>query len=143
MKKFLLTIVAATFLLAAKAQSNDVKIDEPTTSNDYSKDKIFTAVEKAPEFVGGLNGFYSYLAHTIRYPADARDHNTQGRVIVTMVVEKDGSLSDIKIVRSVSASIDQEALRAISASPKWSPGMQNGKAVRCQYTVPIAFALGK
>jgi protein TonB len=135
MKKILLTVFAVTFLLTVKAQSvSAVKIDSNT---------IFTSVEQAPAFPGGFQAFYSYLGQNIRYPADARDKQEQGRVIITMTVEKDGSLTNVKVVRGVSASLDQEAIRVISASPKWSPGIQNGRPVRVQYTIPISFALGK
>lgn len=143
MKKILLTIVAATFLLAAKAQNADVTIDEPINSSN-NNDKIYTSVEKAPEFPGGgLEQFYKYLGSTIHYPDDARANNVQGRVIVTMIIEKDGSLTNIRVVRGVSSSLDKEALRALSLCPKWNPGTQNGRPVRVAYTVPISFTLTK
>lgn len=135
MKKILLTAFAVSFLLTVKGQSAAVaKIDS---------NRVFTSVEQAPAFPGGFEAFYNYLGQNIRYPADARAKQEQGRVIVTMTVEKDGSLTDVKVVRGVSASLDQEAIRVISASPRWSPGIQNGRPVRVQYTIPISFALGK
>jgi protein TonB len=136
MKKIFFTAFAVSFLLTAKAQS-------AVTVTTKDSNRVVNTVEVAPQFPGGLQQFYHYLGTNIHYPDDARVKNQQGRVIITMIIEKDGSLSDIKVLRGVSASIDQEALRAMSASPKWSPGMQNGKVVRCQYTVPIAFTLSK
>ncbi|WP_259069626.1 energy transducer TonB [Mucilaginibacter sp. X4EP1] len=135
MKKIVLTAFAVTFLLTVKAQSVAV------TAKDTGK--IYTSVERAPVFPGGIQQFYNYLGSNTHYPEDARAKNQQGRVIVTMTIERDGSLTGVRVVRGVSASLDQEALRVISASPKWSPGILNGQAVRCQYTVPIAFTLSK
>ncbi|TWI98193.1 protein TonB [Mucilaginibacter frigoritolerans] len=139
MKKILLTVFAITFFINAKAQSAEVAI----TKKENDTGKIYTSVEKAPQFPGGIQSFYHYLAATIVYPVDARTKNRQGRVIITMTIEKDGSLTDIKVVRGVSPSIDQEAVRAMSACPKWIPATQNGLPVRVLYTVPIAFTLGK
>jgi TonB family protein len=84
-----------------------------------------------------------YLAKTIRYPKVARDNNVQGRVILTFVIEKDGSVSDIKVLRGIGSGCDEEAVRAIKASPKWIAGRQNGKKVRTQFSVPVQFALEK
>ncbi|MBK0377972.1 M56 family metallopeptidase [Mucilaginibacter segetis] len=105
------------------------------------KNIIFTAVEKQPRFPGGIKGFERYLSKAIKYPADARDNNIQGRVILTFVIEKDGSLSDIKVIRGIGYGADEEAVRAMKNGPKWIPGKQNGKSVRVQYTVPVSFAL--
>jgi len=126
----------------------DVTIDEPAGTSDQKvteedPNKIFTSVEQAPAFPGGLEAFYKYLGKNIRYPAVARENNTQGRVIVNFVCERDGSLTDIKVVRGIGDGCDEEAIRVIKASPKWSPGIQNGRPVRCSYTVPIAFTLAE
>lgn len=102
---------------------------------------VLSSVEKLPEFPGGVEAFGKFLASHVRYPKDAREKGTQGRVIITFVVEKDGSLSGQKISRGVSPDIDAEALRVLAMSPKWSPGTQKGKAVRVQYSVPISFTL--
>jgi len=103
--------------------------------------KVFTSVEQVPEFPGGVQAFGKYLASNIHYPGDSWKKGIQGRVIVSFVVEKDGSLSDVHIARGVADDIDREALRVIQASPHWRPGIQNGKLVRVAYTVPIAFTL--
>ncbi|QEC77133.1 M56 family metallopeptidase [Mucilaginibacter ginsenosidivorax] len=106
-----------------------------------STNSVFASVEHLPEFPGGVGAFIKFLGANIRYPKDAREKGIQGRVIITFVVEKDGSLSGNKIVRSVSPDIDAEALRVLAMSPNWSPGTQKGKAVRVQYSVPISFKL--
>ncbi len=103
--------------------------------------KIFTAVEKDPRFPGGIDGFYKFLTQNLKYPTEARQNNIQGKVFLTFVVERDGNLSDIKVVRSLSSETDAEALRLVKSPPKWEPGMQNGVAVRVQYTMPVNFSL--
>ena len=93
---------------------------------------VFTAVETEPQFPGGVTAFYDFLGKNIRYPAKDREGKVQGRVIVTFIVETDGSLSNIKALRGPSESINAESVRAISLSPNWAPGLQNGKPVRVQ-----------
>jgi len=105
------------------------------------KNQVYTSVEKVPEFPGGLEKFGAYLGKAIKYPKVDRENNVQGRVIITFVVEKDGALSGLKVTRGVSKTIDAEALRVLKNSPKWIPGIEKGKKVRVQYSVPISFAL--
>jgi len=125
----------------------DIRIDEPVGNSDIKQvveedpNKIFASVENLPEFPGGQDKFIAYLSKTIRYPAVDRENGTQGRVILTFVVERDGSLTDIKVSRSLSPGTDAEAVRALKSSPKWKPGIQNGRPVRVQYSVPVSFAL--
>src|SRR6195952_3584511 len=126
----------------------DVVIDEPVGTSDAKvteedPNKIFTSVEQVPEFPGGLEAFGKYLGKSIRYPAVARENGTQGRVIVSFVCEKDGSLTDVKVARDIGDGCGDEAVRVIKASPKWSPGIQNGRPVRVAYSVPISFALSE
>lgn len=102
---------------------------------------VFTSVEMQPQFPGGYTAFMQFLSQNIRYPQEARDENVQGRSIVNFIVEKDGSLSNIKIVRSIGAGTDEEVLRVMALSPKWIPGIQNGRRVRVSFTVPINFTL--
>jgi len=106
-----------------------------------AKDKVFTSVEQQPSFPGGIDEFYRFLGKNIRYPKKAFDSGTQGRVIVSFIVEKDGALSNVHVIRGIGDGCDEESVRVLSMSPNWAPGMQNGKPVRTQYTVPIAFSI--
>jgi TonB family protein len=103
--------------------------------------KVFTSVEQVPEFPGGLTEFFNFLSKTIKYPNECRKKGIQGRVVIKFIVEKDGELTHFQIARGVEKEIDQEALRALKLSPKWKPGIQNGKPVRVAYAVPISFTL--
>ncbi len=103
--------------------------------------EIFQVVEQMPEFPGGMNALMAYLNKNIKYPSIAQDNNIQGRVLVSFVVNKDGSIVDPEVVKSVDASLDKEAMRVIKAMPKWNPGKQRGKPVRVKYTVPVLFKL--
>jgi len=105
------------------------------------KGNVFTSVEKVPEFPGGIEAFGQFLGRSIKYPKADREKGIQGRVIVTFVVEKDGSLSGLKVLKGVSKTIDAEAVRVLKLSPKWKPGIESHKKVRVQYTVPISFTL--
>lgn len=112
-----------------------------TVQAQSGSNKVYTAVQQPPAFPGGMERFYRYLAKTIHYPAADRNKNIQGRVIATFVVEKDGSLSNIKTLKGPSASLSAEATKALASSPRWIPGMQNHTKVRVQYTVPVMFTL--
>ncbi|TFF39581.1 energy transducer TonB [Mucilaginibacter psychrotolerans] len=103
--------------------------------------QIFQAVEQQPSFGGGDSAFGQFLSYTLRYPDYAREHKITGRVILTFVVEANGHLTDIKVLRSPDESLSKEALRVMKLSPAWRPGIQNGRPVRVQFSVPIAFAL--
>jgi len=115
--------------------ANDI---QRMTSTD---DDVYEVVEKMPAFPGGMAELMKYLRSNVRYPVEAHKAGIQGRVVVSFVVNKDGTVKDAKIVRSVDKSIDAEALRVISAMPKWQPGYQDGKAVSVRYTVPVTFRL--
>ncbi|MBS7566618.1 M56 family metallopeptidase [Mucilaginibacter sp. Bleaf8] len=114
---------------------------EATDNNIKQTNEVFTSVEQVPEFEGGMEKFYRYIAQHIRYPKLAYESNVQGRAIITFVVEKDGSLSNIHSLRDPGAGLGDEAIRVMAQSPRWMPGRQNGKTVRVQYTVPILFTL--
>jgi len=101
----------------------------------------YTVLESAPQFSGGMPAFYKYLGRTIKYPSDAYTNKISGSVVVNFVVEKDGQITAVQINRAVFPSIDAEALRVVSASPKWIPGMQRGLPVRVKYNIPIKFSL--
>lgn len=102
---------------------------------------IFEVVEKAPEFPGGVQALMKFLQDNVKYPQNARDANIEGRVICQYVVTTDGSIADIKVIRGVDPSLDEEAVRVIKSMPKWKPGMQNGQPVNVRYTIPISFKL--
>lgn len=108
---------------------------------DANTDEVFKVVEVDPEFPGGLEALYKYLAENIKYPVMAKNNKVEGRVYITFVIEKDGNVSDAKVLRSVNEELDAEALRVINAMPKWKPGMQQGVPVRVQYNIPITFKL--
>lgn len=110
------------------------KHDEPTN-------KVFDVVEQMPSFPGGNGALMQYLANNIKYPVVAQENGVQGRVIVSFVVEKDGSITDVNVVRSVDPSLDREAQRVVRSMPRWNPGKQNGSAVRVKYNVPVSFRL--
>ncbi len=103
--------------------------------------KVFDVVEEMPSFPGGSAALMSYLSSNTKYPVVAQENGVQGRVIVSFVVERDGSISDVKVARSVDPSLDREAQRVVKSMPKWKPGKQNGSAVRVKYTVPVVFRL--
>lgn len=122
------------------------RADDTLIANDLQRvtstdDDVYEVVEKMPKFPGGGAELMKYLSSNIKYPVEAHKAGIQGRVVVSFVVNKDGTVKDAKIVRSVDKSIDAEALRVISAMPKWQPGYQDGKAVSVRYTVPVTFRL--
>lgn len=130
-------------VVAPPAQPQQVEpIEMPNPLKvDQKKDRAFDVVEDMPQFPGGPSALYEYLAANIRYPKAAYKAGVQGRVILTFVVEKDGSISGTEVVKSVSPLLDAEAVRVINAMPNWVPGRQNGKVVRVKYTVPVSFML--
>ena len=111
------------------------------SSNISEDNKVYDVVEQMPSFVGGLAAWSRFVASNLQYPTKARANGIQGRVVTTFIVEKDGTISNAKVVRSVEPSIDQEALRIVKSMPKWTPGKQNGKPVRVKYNMPVVFRL--
>ena len=103
--------------------------------------KVFDVVEQMPQYKGGDQALMDYLNKSIKYPVIAEENGIQGRVVCTFVVERDGSITDVKVVRSVDPSLDKEAVRVLKAMPKWIPGKQNGSAVRVKFTLPVTFKL--
>lgn len=103
--------------------------------------KIFTVVEQMPMYPGGDGALMGYLRDNIHYPTVAAENGVQGRVVVGFVVERDGSITDVKILRGVDPSLDREAMRVVKSMPRWNPGKQNGSAVRVKYQVPVSFRL--
>ncbi len=108
---------------------------------EESENHIFTVVEKMPQFPGGDAALLKFIGNSIKYPVIAQENGIQGRVVVSFVVNRDGSVVDAEVIRSIDPSLDREALRVVGTMPKWSPGEQRGKPVRVKYTVPIQFRL--
>lgn len=103
----------------------------------------FVALEVQPDFPGGMDKFYKYLSKAIRFPEAAQEAKISGKVFLSFIIEKNGTLTDIKIERKLGYGTDEEAVRVLTASPKWMPGIQNGKAVRVKYNIPINFSLAQ
>ncbi len=118
----------------------DVAIDAPITTgkpDEGDRNKIFTSVEQVPQYPGGINAFLKFINDNNKLKG--KDTDGRGRVIVSFVVERDGSITDIKVARSIGPEFDAEALRLMKLMPKWKPGIQNGSPVRVQYSVPVSF----
>ena len=122
--------------------TDTVTIAPPVQVEEEDEEVVFMIVETMPEFPGGQQALFKYLSENVKYPAIAQENGIQGRVICQFVVNKDGAIVDVEVVRSGGdASLDKEAMRVIKSMPKWKPGMQRGKAVRVKYTVPVNFRL--
>ena len=117
--------------------------DNPVRIVEKSNDSIYNVVEQMPEFPGGMDAMMKFIAGNVKYPEVAKDKGIQGRVFVSFVVEKDGSVSNVKVLRGIGGDCDEEAVRVISSMPKWKPGMQKGEPVRVSYCIPIMFKLGQ
>lgn len=118
----------------------EIATPEPP-KQEAEQNKVFDVVEQQPQYPGGMGALNQWLGSNIKYPAMAAENGIEGRVIVQFVVERDGSVSGVHVVRGVDPSLDKEATRVVSAMPKWIPGKQNGSAVRVKYTVPVTFRL--
>lgn len=118
----------------------DIAAPEPP-KHVVEETKIFTVVEQMPMYPGGDGALMGYLRDNIHYPTVAAENGVQGRVVVGFVVERDGSITDVNILRGVDPSLDREAMRVVKSMPKWTPGKQNGSAVRVKYQVPVSFRL--
>ena len=104
----------------------------------------FVSIETPPSFPGGINKFYAYVAKNVKYPPMAAENNIQGKVFLSFVVEKNGELTDIQLAgKKLGGGTDEEAIRVLKSSPKWTPGIQNGKPVRVKYNIPISFTLSQ
>lgn len=145
--KYLLFVPLAIALLAmnstamrANVQKKVVKTTKATKKTS-ANDKVYEVCEQMPIFPGGDAAMMKYLSENVKYPALAIKAQEQGRVVVSFTVEKDGAISDVKVARSVTPSLDAEAVRVVKAMPKWTPGKQGGQLVRVRYNVPVSFKL--
>ena len=123
---------------ATNIEAQHVEIEE---EEEVAEEEIFQVVENDPEFPGGVEAMYKYLAQNIKYPQLARENNITGKVWVTFVVEKDGSVTNVTVVRDIGGGCGAEAVRIVKSMPKWTPGKQRGKNVRVQYRLPVNFSL--
>ena len=128
-----------------EAVRNDIAVNVPPPPVEKKEEvkqvvenKVFDIAEQMPSFKGNVN---QWLASNLSYPAVAAENGVQGRVIVQFVVEKDGSVSNVQVVRSVDPALDREAVRVVKSMPKWNPGMNNGQPARVKYTLPVTFKL--
>ena len=117
------------------------KSDMSKTDMKPDKNGVYQIVEEMPQFPGGETKLMEYIAKNLTYPQEAKDKGIDGRVFVAMVIEKDGSVSNVKVLRGIGGGCDEEAVRVISALPKWKPGKMNGEPVRVSYQIPINFKL--
>lgn len=121
-----------------RVETEPVKTEAPKPEVE---NKVFDVVEQMPSFPGGQSALMQFLQSNVKYPVVAQENGVQGRVVVSFVVERDGSITDVQVVRSVDPSLDREAQRVVRSMPKWIPGKQNGQAVRVKYNVPVSFRL--
>ena len=113
-----------------------IVVEEPE-----DEDQIFQVVEEEASFPGGMAELMKFLHKNIKYPSICQEQGIQGRVIVQFVVEKDGSITDVQVIKAINPYLDKEAVRVVSTMPKWSPGKQRGKPVRVRFTLPVTFRL--
>ncbi|MFC2813784.1 MAG: energy transducer TonB [Prevotella conceptionensis] len=145
--KCLLFVVSALILLVivivpVRANAQDKKGKTTQTRKDTTTDdKIYEVCEQMPIFEGGDAALMKYLTDSVKYPELTKKHGVQGRVVIGFIVEKDGSLTDVKVLRHVDIALDAEALRVVKGMPKWIPGCQDEQLVRVRYNVPVSFRL--
>ena len=139
----LMISVNSSFARNENQKNTNENILQDKQKKTNSNEPVFVAVQKMPEFVGGMDALMNYLSTNIQYPAEAQQKGIHGTVIISFIVEKDGSLSDVQVVRGVDPSLDNEALKVIQKMPKWIPGQQDGKNVRVKFTLPVEFKLNK
>ena len=131
-KLFLMSMMAVFCLSTVSAQKTVVS---------QKNQKVFEVVEQMPEYPGGMMAMMEFLQDNMKYPADAEKQKVQGKVMVSFIVETDGSISDVKVMKNVFPSLDAEAIRVVKAMPRWTPGKQKGKVVRVHFSLPITYRL--
>jgi len=133
----------AESMLNSDGQAINVQTPPPSPPPIIEGDEghVSMVVERMPQYPGGDEELFKYLATNIKYPSDAKEQNIEGRVICQFIINRDGSVSEVVVVRSITPSLDAEAVRVISAMPNWTPGEQRAQTVRVKYTLPINFKL--
>ncbi len=124
-----------------QTEAIEVYVPPVREEEEVIEEEIFTVVESMPEFPGGPGKMLEFIATNIKYPPMARESGIQGRVFVNFVVEPDGSVSNVNIIRGIGGGCDEEAIRVVKTMPKWTPGRQRGKAVRVSFNLPVRFTL--
>lgn len=126
-------------------ESVDNPVNETTSldihTNQSVTDTIYNNIEIMPEFPGGFSELMNFLTSNVNYPESAKTNNIEGRTLVSFVVEKDGSITDIEVLRGFDKDCDAEAVRVVSTMPKWKPGVKDGETVRCRFTLPFTFKI--
>jgi TonB family protein len=135
MTKYTSFLVLILFSLAVKAQTVNIIKSGPAPT--------VKAIDVEPEFPGGAKAFYRYISKSVSFPDDVDAAQVQGLVTLSMAIEKDGRLTDIKVIKGISEMMDKETLRIMAACPRWKPGMQHGNPIRVRYTFNINYALVK
>jgi protein TonB len=141
MKRYLLFLPFIFLVIGLKAQQGPIMIGPLPNKTGDGKNAIYTAVEKEPDPKIGMTAYSKYVAGHLRYPSKERANGVHGWVIVQLIVERNGSLTNLKVLRTPSEALSKEAIRLISTGPKWNPGMQKGEKVRVQYVIPVKFVL--
>lgn len=139
---FVLLCYACDEDLAVRPDGSDMQVAEVITETETEvEDQVFMVVEEQPSFPGGMSAWSQYLINNLKYPAEAKVKGIEGKVFITFIVDKDGSLSDFTLLRGIGAGCDEEALTAIMNSPNWEPGKQRGREVKTRMQVAITFQL--
>ena len=151
MKSLITFVTCMTFAMLMNAQVQDsvrssdkmqtISVDTDKNESAIIDDEVFLVVEVAPEYTGGEDALIKYLSENILYPQVARESNIQGTVYVSFIIEKNGEVSNTKVMRGIGGGCDEEAVRVVKGMPNWIPGTQRGKPVRVQFNLPIRFVL--
>lgn len=137
-REFNISSFQQTSNVSASVSKVEIKVEEEEVQEEKT---IFTVVEQEATFPGGNEKLGEYLAKSIKYPQQAKETGTRGKVMLTFVVERDGSITDIKVLRDIGSGCGEEAKRVVKEMPKWQPAKQRGKAVRQQFVLPVSFNL--
>lgn len=135
--------MSLTPLTSFSQEVSTINTPQKITTKSNNTRELAGVVEQMPSFPGGQQALMAYLSQNVKYPKECKDSAIQGRVICSFVVEKDGSLSEFKVIKSVHPKLDAEALRVMKQMPKWCPGKMRGEATRVKYNIPISFRLGE
>ncbi len=137
-KRFLIAVIGAIVYFGI---NTEVKSQTDNAKTEKQKGSVFVVVEEMPKYPGGVDAQVKFLTNNVKFPELARKEGVTGKVYVTFVIEKDGSVSNVRVIRGIGSGCDEEAIRVVKAMPKWIPGKQKGKTVRVQFNLPIVFNL--